>query len=400
MADATPIQPALGIVLAGGGARGAYEVGVLKVLFSLYREAGRSPPPLVLCGTSSGAINALFLADRAHDPLGALADLETLWRTIHVGHVYRSGFSSLWRGRFQGLRNLWTSHFHIRRRPHALLDTAPLRALIEEHVGFRFEAQIAAGRLRGVGITAASYTTGKSVVFFEAAPGVAEWSRARREGRRTRLGLPHVLASAALPLLFPAVRIGNEYFGDGSMRQLAPLAPAIHLGATRLVVVGVHGREEMLPTAVGEPVYPTLASIGGFVLDSLFMDGIVGDLERLERVNALLKTLGSGPPGPPFPLRPIDVFTAFPQGDLRLHVERHSRGFPPFTRFFLNRLGAAHESGLELKSYLLFDSGYCGELIDRGEEETRARSGELRALLGLGQDQAPEVRSEVSTRSR
>ncbi len=403
MAEATSTEPALGIVLAGGGARGAYEVGVLKALFALYDEAGRPPPPLVFCGTSSGAINALFLADRADDPRRGVSELEALWRSLHVGRVYRSGLGSLWRGRFPGVRNLWASRFRTRRRPHALLDSSPLRALLTEVIGFRFTEHIASGRLRGVGVTVASYTTGKTVVFFEAAPEVGEWRRVRREGRRTSLGLPHVLASAALPLLFPAVRIGNEYFGDGSMRQLAPLAAAIHLGATRLVVVGIHSREEVLPVPSREPDYPTLAAIGGFVLDSLFMDGIVSDLERLERVNGLLATLGPNPPGFSLPLRPIKVYTAFPESDLRTLVERHHEGFPPLTRFFLNRIGAARGSGLELKSYLLFDGGYCGDLIDRGYAETRARAAELRSLLGLGSGQPPgdaAAAEEESTRSR
>lgn len=400
MADATHDEPALGIVLAGGGARGAYEVGVLKALFGLYAEAGRRPPPLVLSGTSSGAINALFLADRADDPVGALDELETLWRTLHVGRVYRGGFGSLWRGRFHGLRNLWSSHFRTRRRPHALLDNGPLRALITEEIGFRFATHIASGRLRGVAITASSYTTGKSVVFFEASPEVAEWRRARREGRRARLELAHILASSALPLLFPAVRIGNEFFGDGSMRQLAPLSSAVHLGASRLVVVGVHGREEMLPTPSGEPAYPSLAAIGGFVLDSLFMDGIVSDLERLERINALLVALGPNPPGLPQHLRSVEAFTAFPETDLRSLVARHENGFPPLTRFFLNRLGAGGGSGLELKSYLLFHGDYCGELIDRGYAETRARARELRALLGLGAAQPPGAVTLVEERTR
>jgi len=403
VADGTTNEPPLGIVLAGGGARGAYEVGVLKALFELYDEAGRRPPPLVLCGTSSGAINALFIADRADDPRGAVAELEALWRTLHVGRVYRSGLASLWHGRFHGLRNLWASQFRIRRRPHALLDNTPLSELVSERIRFRFAEHIAAGNLRGVGVTAASYTTGKSVFFFEAAPEIHEWRRARREGLRVRLDLAHVLASSALPLLFPAVRIGNEYFGDGSMRQLAPLAPAIHLGASRLVVVGVHAREEMLPTPSGEPAYPTLAAIGGFVLDSLFMDGIVSDLERLERVNTLLTALGPNAPklSLPLPLRPVAAFTAFPETDLRSVVERHPEGFPPLTRFFLNRIGASRESGLELKSYLLFDGGYCGELIDKGYAETRARRDELGRVLGLGGAQTPgETVLVSSTRSR
>jgi NTE family protein len=403
VADGTTNEPPLGIVLAGGGARGAYEVGVLKALFELYDEADRRPPPLVLCGTSSGAINALFIADRADDPRGAVAELEGLWRTLQVGRVYRSGLASLWHGRFHGLRNLWASQFRIRRRPHALLDNTPLSELVSERIRFRFAEHIAAGNLRGVGVTAASYTTGKSVFFFEAAPEIHEWRRARREGLRVRLDLAHVLASSALPLLFPAVRIGNEYFGDGSMRQLAPLAPAIHLGASRLVVVGVHAREEMLPTPSGEPAYPTLAAIGGFVLDSLFMDGIVSDLERLERVNTPLTTLGPNAPelSLPLPLRPVAAFTAFPETDLRSVVGRHPEGFPPLTRFFLNRIGASRESGLELKSYLLFDGGYCGELIDKGYAETRARRDELRRVLGLGGAQTPgETVLVSSTRSR
>lgn len=384
-------SPVLGIVLAGGGARGAYEVGVLKALFRLYRERGVPLPPLAISGTSSGAINALFLADRAADPHGAIEALEVLWRSLHVSRVYRSGFGLLLRGRFPGLRNLWSSRFGTRRRPHALLDNGPLRDLVTDQIGFRFAEHIARGTLRGVAITAASYGSGKSVTFFEADASIAEWHRARREGRRVSLGITHLMASCALPLLFPAVRIGNEYFGDGSMRQLAPLSPAIHLGATHLVVVGVHGLREIIPTPEGEPAYPSLAAIGGFVLDSLFMDGIVSDLERLERINAVLGALGSDVPGLPTGLRRIDAFAALPETDLRSLVRRHHDKFPRVTRFFLNRLGASNASGLELTSYLLFDGKYCGELIDRGEEDTWRRRDTLARMLGLSTPHAEEA---------
>lgn len=401
MADRPSSPGVLGIVLAGGGARGAYEVGVLKAVFDLYAEAGRRPPPLVLVGTSSGAINALYLADRAHDPRAAVAGLEDLWRSLHVSRVYRSGLGLLLRGRFPGLRNLWAARFGTVRRPHALLDNGPLRTLVATEIGFRFAERIAAGHLRGVALTAASYTTGKSVTFFEAAADIPEWRRARREGRREKLGINHLMASVALPLLFPAVRLGDEYFGDGSMRQLAPLSPAIHLGATHVLVVGVHGRDEILPVPAGEPVYPSLAAIAGFVLDSLFMDGIVSDLERLERVNTLLEAFGPDCPGLPAPLRPVGAFTALPQADLRAAVRRHHRGFPPLTRFFLNRLGASRSSGFELESYLLFDGGYCGELVDRGHEETLARRAELARFLGIADAQAAGSRAVgESTRSR
>ncbi len=370
------------LVLPGAGARGAYQIGVLKAIARLLPE--RAPNPFsVICGTSAGAINAAVLAGRAASFERAIADMEQVWANFSADQVYRTDNWTMlktslhWLGAavFGGLG---------RSNPVSLLDNTPLRELLTENVRFDgIRRAIAHGYLEAVAVTASAYTTARSVTFFQARPELKSWTRVRRIGRATRLTVDHLMASAAVPFVFPPVKIGGEFYGDGSMRHRAPLSPAIHLGADRILVVGVRDeRPDAEPPAGADPEPPTLAHLGGYMLDTLFMDGLYTDLERLSRTNRILEQLGERKLGGSLAaLRPIHTVVIMPRQDLRSLASEYANELPRGVRLLLRGLGASSRSGLQLVSYLLFESGFTRALIDMGYRDAMEMEDELRTFL-------------------
>ncbi len=277
------------LILTGGGARAAYQVGVLLAIRDLVPDARHSPFS-ILCGTSAGAINALALACNARNFRGAVQTLADLWGNISAADVYRVDTLSI---AGSGLRWLAALLFGglVKAKPRSLLDNTPLRRLLKRWLNFRhIERALASGALRAVSITASGYTTGESVSFFQARADVEPWGRMHRMGSRTQLSIDHVLASTAIPFIFPAVYINREFFGDGSMRQMAPISPAIHLGARKILVIGAGPLVERAERQHSS-VYPTPAQIAGHVLSSSFLDTLVVDIERMQRINRTLAAI-------------------------------------------------------------------------------------------------------------
>ncbi len=270
------------------------------------------------------------------------------------------------------------------RMPRSLLDNSPLRALLGKNVRFpRIEQAIEKGWLDAVSVTAAGYSSAKSTSFFEAADGHAEWSRTRRAGVRSQLNLDHLMASIAVPMIFPPVRIGSEYFGDGAMRQATPLSPAVRLGADRILVIGVRNE---ITDGSGEPdttaSYPSFAEIAGYTLDTLFMDGLYSDLERLNSVNQLIDTVPAEHRGPKLSLmRPIDTMVVVPSEDLRLLAHKHREALPLALRTLLWGIsGRGHGEG-RLLSYLMFEQAYTRELIELGYRDAMRVRDQLRKFI-------------------
>lgn len=369
-------------MLPGAGARGAYQVGVLKAIARLLPE--RAPNPFnVICGTSAGAINAAVLAGRAANFERAIADMEAVWGNFSADQVYRADDWTMLKTSLHWLAAAVFGGLGVR-NPAALLDNAPLRELLTSNVRFDGIARaIEQGHLDAIAVTASAYATARSVTFFQGRPELASWTRVRRIGRAETLTLDHLMASAAVPFVFPPVQIGGEFYGDGSMRHRAPLSPAIHLGADRMLVVGVRDeRPDAEPPAGYEPERPTFAHLGGYMLDTLFLDGLYTDLERLSRTNRILEQLGAGKlAGKLAALRPLHTLVIVPQQDLRSVAARHVRELPRGVRLLLRGLGAGANSGMQLVSYLLFESGFTRELIDMGFNDAMAMEEELRAFL-------------------
>jgi NTE family protein len=370
------------LVLSGGGARAAYQVGVLSAVRELLPDKRINPFPIV-CGTSAGAINAASLAVYSEDFSDAVDSLLYIWRNFHAGQVYRADPWGIGKTGARWLLALMLG-WAVDRYPKSLLDNSPLRELLTERLDFsRIDRAIKRGALYALSVTASGYTSGDSVAFFEGGEGIQPWKRMQRAAIRTPLKVEHLLASSALPFIFPATRLNREYFGDGSMRQLAPISPAVHLGAERIFIIGVTRMNERDVRRRGD-VYPSLAQVAGHALASMFLDQLMIDIEQLQRVNdilgrvpdTMLEQMG-------LPLRPIDTLVIAPSERLDDIAAKHVDALPIGVRTMLGGIGGTKRAGGGLASYLLFEKPFTRALIDLGYRDTMARADDVIAFLGL-----------------
>ncbi len=376
-------KPKVGLILAGGGARAAYQVGVLKAISEFTPRKARNPFPII-CGTSAGAINGAVLAVHANRFTLGVRRLVRVWRNFRVSHVFRDDALGIVKSGGHWLIAMMLGGLG-RYNPYALLDREPLEALLKRHVPCEFiQDSIDSGALTAFSVTVAGYSSAQSVIFYQGMNGLAPWRRVRRIGVRTKITTDHLLASSAIPFVFNAVKLHREYFGDGSMRQNAPISPALHLGADRVMVIGVRRDDGPEPERIKTVGYPSLAQVAGFVLDSIFLDSLETDLERVKRIN---KTIGLIPSHHleehSVPLRPIDVLVISPSEDIQKIAERYVGELPWTIRLLLRGVGALNRNGSDLISYLLFEKGYCRELIALGYRDTMARKDEVKAFLGF-----------------
>ena len=375
-----PEDPKSALVLPGGGARGAFQVGVLKAIAELMPRDAPNPFP-VISGTSAGAVNSVVLASRAHKLRTAVAELERVWAHFRCHHVYKTDRLTMLKSSLHWMSALALAGWLVG-MPKSLLDNSPLRQLLSRNVHFpRIRDAIEAGHLDAVAVTAAGYASARSTTFFEAGAEQPGWERTRRLGFNTELNLDHLMASIAVPYVFPPTRIGTEYFGDGAMRQATPLSPAVHLGADRILVIGI--RDEtggQPPPQAGEP--PSFAQIAGYMLDTLFMDGLYSDLERITRINEMLDavpsetvTIGDTE------MRPIDTMLIVPSEDLRIIAEKHRAELPFAIRALLRGVGGKSPGENKLLSFLLFEQAYTRELIRLGYRDAMNVKDELLAFV-------------------
>lgn len=356
------------LILTGGGARAAYQIGVLKAVTELLPKQTNNPFSII-SGTSAGAINAAAIGSSANNFRLAIKKVERLWANLEVQQVYKCGpFDML-----LSILRLAASLFHNgvgMTRPLALLNTEPLKQLLEGSINFKnLQLRIDNGHLNAIGITASSYTNGESITFYQSNSSVKPWSRARRKGVPCSIMVEHLLASAAIPAILPSTKIRGHYYGDGALRQVSPLSPALRMGAEKIMVIGVSGNSTLSSNQSAPTHSPSLAQMVGHVFNSAFIDALDNDLLQLERVNELVGMLENENPKHNYSTQKrVNLLCIQPSFDFDLLAEKHVQSLPFGMRRILKMTGASGGGG-SLASYLMFDGKFCRELINNGYQD-------------------------------
>lgn len=369
-----------GLVLTGGGARAAYQVGVLKGIAAILPRSVYNPFPII-CGTSAGAINALSIAGRAGPFRLRASKLEAIWHNLRASDVYRTDALALATNFFHMAASLLHSGYGIG-RPISLLDNTPLREMLENYVKFDYlETAIGNGELEAIAISAMSYASGQSVTFFQGQQSIHPWNRARRRGEKTDLTIDHLMASTAIPSLFPAVQLQGGYFGDGAVRQLKPISPALHMGAEQLLIIGVSNNATLANKTPQLEHSPSIAQIMGHMFNSAFIDAVESDLETLRSINRLASVIPQSlkDNNGITDLNAVEVLSISPSQSIDRIAEEHIHELPRSLKLFLKLIGAtAQGGGTSAASYLLFEPGFSRKLIALGLSDALAQEDAIR----------------------
>ena len=368
----------IGLVLPGGGARAAYQVGVLKAISELIPD---SNPFSIISGTSAGAINASLLASRSQSLKEAVEVLSGVWCNFKTNKVYRTETTVMLKSIFQWLLTV-SSGGVLAKNPKSLLDNSPLRQLLEDTINLEgIKNNINKGNLDAFAITAASYSSKKSVTFFQSEEDDIDWERFLRVGVKTDILIDHLMASIALPLIFPAVKINNEYFGDGAMRQATPLSPAIRLGAEKLLIINTDSKSPNNQLTDNQ-IYPSIGEVGGYMLDALFTGGLLSDLERLDRINQIIENSGNNSVQTSNKkMKHLDYCVISPSKDIKKIAKEHYKDVPYSIKLLMKGLGLKNREESELLSFLLFESSFTSSLIQLGFEDGMTNQSEIRAIV-------------------
>ena len=368
----------IGLVLPGGGARAAYQVGVLKAISELIPD---SNPFSIISGTSAGAINASLLASRSQSLKEAVEVLSGVWCNFKTNEVYRTETTVMLKSIFQWLLTV-SSGGVLAKNPKSLLDNSPLRQLLEDTINLEgIKNNINKGNLDAFAITAASYSSKKSVTFFQSEEDDIDWERFLRVGVKTDILIDHLMASIALPLIFPAVKINNEYFGDGAMRQATPLSPAIRLGAEKLLIINTDSKSPNNQLTDNQ-IYPSIGEVGGYMLDALFTGGLLSDLERLDRINQIIENSGNNSVQTSNKkMKHLDYCVISPSKDIKKIAKEHYKDVPYSVKLLMKGLGLKNREESELLSFLLFESSFTSSLIQLGFEDGMTNQSEIKAIV-------------------
>ena len=370
------------LVLSGGGARGAYQVGVLKALAQLLPRTGVNPFQIV-CGTSSGAINAAKVASEADDFHQAIKGLEAIWSNLSSDQVHQVGYGDI----VKSAAKILMSFFHsgiAKGQSLSLFNNQPLFNLLTRSIDIaRLDKMISAQHIHALSISALGYSSGQNISFFQGHDSLQPWCRSRRIGAKTRLEHKHLMASSALPAIFPAVRLNREYFGDGALRQSAPMSAALHLGADKLLVIGVSGSHDTLEERMVTQHSPTIAQVLGNLLNSAFIDSLEEDVHMLERFNRVAQHL-SNEQQAELQIRPVELLVIKPSIKFDQMAADFTHELPRSMRFLLSIIGANKKGGgASLASYILFEKQYCQALINSGYQDAMAQAEDIRQFVGV-----------------
>lgn len=386
------MEKCTGLILTGGGARAAYQVGVLKAIAEFLPRRSHIPFQIV-CGTSAGALNAATLAINAKNFSMGVQYLVNTWKNFHASQIYRTDVLGVFNNTALWIAGVVLKLLGINKlNQTSLLDNSPLIEFLEQILPCEnIQENIDAGALRALSITASGYGSGQSVTFYQGVKELVPWRRNGRMGVPTQIETKHLLASASLPFLFKPTLINREYFGDGSMRQISPIGSALHLGATRILVIGVTAIEYIDQSQRSDiHEYPTLAQIAGHALNSIFLDHMEVDLERVKKINDLVAIMPAEM-RESTNLKHVEVMVISPSQPIDKITERYVKELPWTIRLLLRLVGARHHSGVTLVSYLLSEKKFCRALIDMGYQDALNRRDEIMKFLEVQPRQDVEM---------
>lgn len=376
------IESGNALVLTGGGARAAYQVGVLAAI-AKFVPRNHAIPFSILCGTSAGAINTTALGCYASCFHLGVKKLEWVWKNLNTSKIYYNDTLGVFGHIGKGMLASFQADY-ANKVPRSLLNNEPLRHLLNSVMDFkRIENNILRGYLSAISVTASSYSTGNSISFFQGTDNFKPWSRAKRSGEATQLNTEHLMASSSIPLVFPSIKIKSHHLGDGSVHQLSPLSPAIHLGAKNIFVIGVEQPKEPIYHNENNPHPPSSATIAGHLLDSIFSDTMSSDLERMIRINSTLKLIPKKKKESVEGLKHINSFIINPSNDFNSIALKYYQDLPLPVRLLLRSAGINKESESSIVSYLLFEKNFCTELIKLGFEDALEKETQIKNFLNL-----------------
>ena len=369
-----------GLLLTGGGARAAYQVGALKAIAEFYPR-NHGTPFKIITGTSAGAINSCAIACYASCFRLGVKKLEYIWNNFHANQVFQCRFDEISRHLLLTFLSKFQSP-HVARQPVSLLNNKPLHQLLDRYLDMRrIDINIQRQHLDAISITASDYNNGDSISFFQGNQQLQEWRRARRCGLRTRLHPHHLLASSAIPLVFPCTQIGRDFYGDGSVHQLSPLSPAIHLGAEKILVIGAEQPPQTFKQGEVRQT-PSGADIAGHLLDTIFTDTLNSDIERLSRINDTLSLTPTSQQSS-LSMKPIGLFRVANEHNINAIADKYFHDLPITIRTLLRTIGVNQGSNSSITSYLMFEQNYTRELINLGYQDVLKQELELRAFLHI-----------------
>jgi len=370
------------LVLSGGGARGAYQVGVIQAIAEIAKENHLKNPFEFFCGVSAGSINSAYMASTCDRFFEGAESLVQLWGGLTSEQVFRTDVLSLGRIGFKWIEELSLGAIAGSTPGRSLLDTSPLYQLLSSNLNYsKIQENLSNQHFKGLAITALDYRTSETITFVQGDPELSSWEKPRKRSERAFIQPEHIMASSAIPILFPPTPVGNRHFGDGCIRNMSPLSPAIHLGADQLLVVGVRRETEIFPVPqnLTNPPPPSVAKVTNVLLNSVLLDGIEVDLDRLSRINEFLRRVPAEHQSN-LNFKPLQSLFISPSGDIGKMASQLGSRLPRVIRYLLKGLGPLEDAS-EIISYLLFEKEFMNQLIDLGFGDGMAKKKEITRFL-------------------